>query len=613
MKKQVLLSGMVFISGVAMAQQAVIKPQSVNTPAVYNKILMKGNEVLSSILAPANPYVSDKNTDFATGYQIGNTYYDMQTNSSMGHRIVNFSDGSVSATWTFGTTPPGYSERGTGYNYMDAAENWGSMPTARQEASVRTGWPDLAALGNGELVISHEGTAVAHQLSRAAKGGSTWDTDAAAAPSGLWPRVAVSGNTVHLITCGDPDANPAQGLSSPLYYHKSTDGGATWAMTDVILPGLDSSLNHGYGGDSYALDANGNNVAILVVGDYNSTFLMKSTDAGATWNRTDIIDVGLGKYDPTATGSISDINSDMVADTITNSDGSGAVLIDDNGVVHAFFGLMRYLDANPTGDTTSYFPGTNGLVYWRDDNPTQLDTITGALDVDGSGVLMDNYEQGSIAEYYVSLSSWPTAGIDASGALYLTYSAVVETLTDNPGGSPFQYYRQIYIMKSSDGGLTWDEPYHIPTQFQFGEYAYPAMNRNVENGVLHIVCQKDGSPGISVSGDTDPVGDNEITYFQIPASLPGDLGMESAAAAGSFAIYPNPALSHATLNINATQAAEATLQVIDITGKTVMMRNQNLNAGMNQVNLDVQNLSTGIYSVNVRMGKEMFTQKLIKK
>lgn len=615
MKKQVLLTGMVFMSGFAFAQQAAVKADASKAAATLNRKAMTGNEILGALAAPANPYVNNKNTGFEIGYQIGSTVYDLQTNGSLCSRIVNYSDQTVGATWTYGTAAPAFANRGTGYNYMNVASEWRAVPAAREEASVRTGWPNIVKVGaTAELILSHQGTTnTVHVLRRATKGGATWDTDADVALSGLWPRAAVSGNTVHVITCGNPDVSPVAGLTSPLYYHRSTDGGVTWSITDQIIPALDSSLNYGFSADGYSIDASGNTVAILVTDDYNPTFLIKSTDGGNTWTRTNIIDPGLGKYSTVAAGSISDLNNDGIADTISNSDASGAVIIDGNGVVHAFFGLMRYLDDDPAADAnSSFFPGTNGLAYWRDDNPSQIDTITGALDIDGSGVLLDDYAaQENLALYYQSLSTWPSVGIDASGTLYLAYSAVMETLND--GMDPFQFYRHMYIMKSADGGNTWDAPYHIPTQFQFGEYVFASINRNIENNVIHIVCQRDGTPGLSVRGDEDPAGDNEILYFQIPTSLPADLSVEDIKVNNVVSVYPNPAVSNANVSINASASAEGTLQVIDITGKTVMMSNLNLNAGYNNINIDVQNLSTGIYSVNVSIGKEVYTQKLIKK
>jgi hypothetical protein len=52
------------------------------------------------------------------GTQIGKTFYDLQSNVSVGNRIVRHSDGTVSAVWieSCAAGAPSFSTRGTGYN-----------------------------------------------------------------------------------------------------------------------------------------------------------------------------------------------------------------------------------------------------------------------------------------------------------------------------------------------------------------------------------------------------------------------------------------------------------------------------------------------------------------
>ena len=42
-------------------------------------------------------------------------------------------------------------------------------------------------------------------------------------------------------------------------------------------------------------------------------------------------------------------------------------LVDEAGGVHVFFGAMFYADSDTTDATSSYYPFTNGLEYWRPD------------------------------------------------------------------------------------------------------------------------------------------------------------------------------------------------------------------------------------------------------
>lgn len=615
MKRQLLLMGIVLGSGSMFAQsyvQAPLKSTLKNASTVNDKKNLTGNEILGALTTTPNPYVTQKNALFGQGFQIGTTYYDLQTNGSSRNGTIAYADNSVAAAFTFGNSAPSFADRGTGYNYMNTSSTWGAFSGAREEGSVRTGWPAIGVTSTGkEVILSHQGTTNGiHMLARNTKGTGTWSTDADIELKGLWPRMAISGNTIHVISIGDPDVDTA-GLSTPLYYHRSTDGGATWAVSNAILPELDATSNFGWGGDGYAIDASGNNVAILIADSYNPTFLLKSTDGGSTWTKSIIIDPGLGNYGAQVLNSISDVNSDGIADTISSTDNSCAVIIDANGDAHAFFGLMRHLDDDPVLDApSSYFPGTNGLGYWNELNPTTIDTITGALDTDGSGVLLDDYTaQGNIALYYQSLSSWPTVGIDASGTIYLAYSAVMEELNDN--NDPLQFYRHMYIMKTSDNGATWSAPYYIPTQFPFGEYVFPMMARQVTS-VIHLTCQKDGNPGLSVRGDLDAADLNEILYFQIPTSLPADLAVEEVLVNQSFSVFPNPANDNININLESANAGLATIQVIDITGKVVASQSATMNSGQNTQTLHVGKLNAGVYAVNVTINGKIHTSKFVK-
>ncbi|NCO56448.1 MAG: hypothetical protein GW876_13770, partial [Bacteroidetes bacterium] len=91
-------------------------------------------------------------------WEIGSTSYDLQTNNCVDSRCHLFPDGTVGATWTFGTTPGNYPERGTGYNYFDNTSWTIAVPTPARIENKRTGWPSYAALGTneeGEVVIAH--------------------------------------------------------------------------------------------------------------------------------------------------------------------------------------------------------------------------------------------------------------------------------------------------------------------------------------------------------------------------------------------------------------------------------------------------------------------------
>ena len=71
---------------------------------------------------------------------LGQSYYDLQSNSSVARRLYLDDDGSMSAVWIMSpdeNAAGNWPERGTGYNHYDGSD-WGSAPTVRIEAQ-RTG------------------------------------------------------------------------------------------------------------------------------------------------------------------------------------------------------------------------------------------------------------------------------------------------------------------------------------------------------------------------------------------------------------------------------------------------------------------------------------------
>ena len=70
--------------------------------------------------------VSNRAADHSAFVKIGETYYDLQTNYAMPHRLITHDDGSHSATWI--TSPSGavgFPGRGAGYNFRNAStDDW---------------------------------------------------------------------------------------------------------------------------------------------------------------------------------------------------------------------------------------------------------------------------------------------------------------------------------------------------------------------------------------------------------------------------------------------------------------------------------------------------------
>ena len=77
-------------------------------------------------------------------------------------------------------------------------------------------------------------------------------------------------------------------------------------------------------------------------------------------------------------------------------------------------------------------------------------------------------------------------------------------------------------------------------------------------------------------------------------------------------IYPNPATTTVQVEINANNDTNATISVLDLSGRIVMKNNLNLVKGFNQQQLDISNLGDGLYQIQVTSDVEVLTSKFVK-
>ncbi len=119
-----------------------------------------------------------------------------------------------------------------------------------------------------------------------------------------------------------------------------------------------------------------------------------------------------------------------------------------------------------------------------------------------------------------------------------------------------------------------------------------------------------GTYGRGVFMDTTYVTDmlNEIVdstdYLEIPVVENQGLNTVS--------VYPNPAFGQANLDIVVNQGGNAMIKVYDLSGKVVLTQNMgHLQEGAVSQRLDLSNLNSGMYLVNVIVGKQSAVTKMI--
>ncbi|MEO5641848.1 MAG: T9SS type A sorting domain-containing protein [Bacteroidia bacterium] len=621
MKKSLLMIG-ALAAGLSVGAQQSAKVLKTATPIPAVKYQAPSDIQFSQVYPQSNSTVTNTRHGNSTSTLstneaiVGSTKYPLQTNSSMPHRLWYNDDSTMSVVYTYAVGAwLTWSDRGTGYNYFDGS-TW-QVPSTQRIENGRTGFPDLIVLDNGmEMTVAHNtASSLMHFCSRAQKGIGLWTdyTSILPNPPGfgfycLWPRMAVGGNSdvIHHIALTEPVANGGalyHGQDGCLLYSRSNDGGQTFAVQNQLLAPFDSTQISKGNGDAYAIDAMNNTVAIVVGGFGEDVVLAKSIDGGVTWTKTIVQDFLIPAP---FVDQVTDTNNDNIADTLETNDGSLSVLIDNSGQVHVWYGLMFVLNDDSTDGTLSYFPGTAALMYWNESmgtNPPEV--IAVPEDPNNDGVLNVT----AFGTYQVGLLSHPSSGIDAAGNLYVAFSAILEGTDEGSGKS----YRQVYMIKSTDNGANWSLPFNISPDVS-AEKVYPTLARNV-GSVAHVCYTQDQVAGHGVFTANNPDPDNVDNLHDIVcASLPTtDIVSvnEQITSLNSVEVYPNPANTTAHVLVNLAKSLEVTVAVYNSTGQMVSSQMKNLPAGATTFAVDVTNLATGIYFINVTEGTTTISKKLI--
>ncbi len=660
MKKSLLLSLAVALGIGAIAQvnqslpvgfrkanlPAALKNYSVRVP--YRSEVIDNQVPLSTLAIPhANARTAQP---VANETVIGCTFYDLQTNNSISNRLVVNTDGTIAAAWTFSpdaiqTTTPVFPNRGSGYNYYDGA-NWSNpgCPMTREEGSVRTGFTNIVNTASGnEMLIAH--SAVTGQAynrisvaRRATKGTGAWTISYpwGSTSTDTWPKATSAGDNVYVVFQGQGASGsttvtpaPVLGQSGPIFYSQSTDGGVTFSPK-WVNPLIDSTQYKGFGGDSYCIDAK-DSIVVLGFGDtYTDVGFLKSTDYGQTWTKTIIQTHPIPFY---TDDSLTDENHDGTIDTLFTNGGDIKVLIDNNGLVHAWFSALRYYNDSASDGFYNPMWGTDGLEYWNENMPSNgYVEITASQDYNGNNILdvpSDTFPGNSPCdvilpwgEYSGGITIMPSAGIDASGKIYMTYA----TINESADTTDFhEAHRHIYMMTLAPpyDPATWTYPYNIiPSQADggLGEYqegSFACTGRLVDNTYAYVLYQRDDAPGHGLARATScdlhfNLGNSsDILLTKVETAV---VGVKNAPQNDLFVSqnYPNPSVGMTHINIGLKKSADIRFEVYDIIGKVVYSetRKQSV-AGNHTINLNTASFEPGIYTYSVIAGGQKSTRQMI--
>lgn len=573
---------------------------------------LKLNEVKSHPDQMSNTTTGVYKQTILDAQDIGTTWYDAQSINygNMMQRIWAYDDGTVGATWTgMGSGTPGVPERGCGYNYFDGS-SWGDQ-NPHVGPSDRMGTPSYAPWGEtGEIMAQYRYVANAGPIyiyKRAIKGEGDWEEVELSGPSGVslvWHSLTTSGENyehIHLLAL-TYDAE-YMGQENALLYYRSSDGGTTWDINGQIIDGLGVDYYKSINNLSYAWSNSvGNTIAFTYGFDEFGGQIFKSDDNGDSW---DIIDV--------FTTPFSGENPPTDTEIFPCGIGTSAIALDSDGMAHVVFPRMRKQYA---AGEWSWFPYTDGLIYWNETMDVLDTTIISSytLDyLDEGGYLIGWIEdaieiQEGQPNYANGLWGYPQLSIDADNNIFVATT----TISDYDNG--VYYYRHIFANSSFNSGVSWEGQVDLNDDnlYMFSECAYPAMAPIVDD-MIHIVYQEDYIPGIHEWLEDHDAEENRMVALSYNKDFFVGAGEQYEETSIKLSDgYPIPADNNVNFNLSLDEKYDVSISLTNIVGQVVKSEKLGQHQiGTNRISLDVSELITGTYFCTIEIDNQKLTRKVI--
>jgi hypothetical protein len=414
---------------------------------------------------------------------------------------------------------------------------------------------------------------------------------------------------------------PYNGQEGALAYSRSTDGGLNWNPENLVLDGVSSDYFSGISADSYAwASPQGNTLAFVYFGGITDGVVMKSTDGGDNWERI----LFYQSPDPFFDGNGGDLPQ------CGGGDGYNAVSIDNTGLVHVAFGRQIHLDDTPGDDSWSYFPYSDGLVYWKE-GMEALDTTKITAEIipsDWSAHYL--FEHGNLAAYSQDHGNDTIIGVPYYGASLTSMPQILTTV--NPQGitiiqviysalsigfdnSEYNFHHIWGLFTEDDGQWSAFTDYTSDVFHIFSECVYPSAAPMPYNGNFHFIYQSDNLPGNSIQPDSDPSHDpvlNNIVYLSFP--VPRLIGVDESTLQPLEISqnFPNPFNGVTYVEVTLNKASNVSLEVYTLTGQKVIASDYgNKTTGTHTLKIDGSQLTTGVYFYIVTAGENKITHKMM--
>jgi thiol-disulfide isomerase/thioredoxin len=153
------------------------------------------------------------------------------------------------------------------------------------------------------------------------------------------------------------------------------------------------------------------------------------------------------------------------------------------------------------------------------------------------------------------------------------------------------------------------------TESGYAQYAHYAISRgfNTEGFIpfFVMICPNPSDPANSEVVQTDVgFGGGMFTANYVPKINQCATVSVEENTISEYKVYPNPVATTANIQLSVKESSVATINIVDMLGKTLKTSTHSLNSGNNTITFDVNDLVNGIYFVQTNVNGNSKTQKI---
>lgn len=147
-----------------------------------------------------------------------------------------------------------------------------------------------------------------------------------------------------------------------------------------------------------------------------------------------------------------------------------------------------------------------------------------------------------------------------------------------------------YNIERSKDNSSWKQIGFVPAHGTTGLFSYNSVDADPPKDILYYRLQIVESTGMNRYSDVKIINNREYNISVVAA--------------------PNPAKQKTSLKIQVIKAGEANMQLMNIQGGSILSKTYRLNAGLNTIDLFLDELGNGVYVIKTIIGTEVNYTKL---